>query len=207
MNKFLLNILVFFARFLLSMRYTIKITGLSKIQHKNGVLILPNHPAEIDPSIISIILWREFKLRPVVLEDFYYMPVLNTLFRMLRTLPMPDMEKGRSQFKLRRINSVINEITNGLERGDNFLLYPSGRLSRDGSEMIGGASAINSFLQNSPDANLILARTKGLWGSSFSCVYRNKRPYLFKQMISGEGVLLLNLLFFTPRRKINIDLC
>ena len=41
---------------LLSLRYDIKVTGLENLTQNKGVLIIPNHPAEIDPVIISIML-------------------------------------------------------------------------------------------------------------------------------------------------------
>jgi len=192
-------------RFVLSLRYKIDLTGLDKIENNKGVLILPNHPAEIDPVIMSIFLWRRFRPSPIVLEDFYNMPVLNSFFKSIGALPMPDMESGRSQFKLRRIDKTLDEMSKGLADGKNFLLYPSGRLTRDGREIIGGASALHTLLEKSPNANLLLARTRGLWGSSFSYAFDGKRPDLVKRTIRGIGILLMNVLFFTPRRKITIE--
>ncbi len=205
MSKFLLIILSDCVRFVLSLRYKIELIGLEKIKNNKGIIILPNHPAEIDPVIMSIFLWRKFQPNPIVLEDFYNMPVLNRFFKLINALPMPDMETGRSQFKLRRIDKTLDEMTKGLAEGKNFLLYPSGRLTRDGREIIGGASALHTLLQKSPNSNLLFARTRGLWGSSFSYIYENKRPDLVKRILVGAGILLMNLFIFTPRRKITIE--
>lgn len=205
MSKFLLKIFSDVVRFILSLRYKIELKGLDKIEKTTGVLVLPNHPAEIDPVIMSILLWRKLQPSPIVLEDFYNMPVLNKFFKLIGALPMPDMETGRSQFKIRRINKTLDAIANGLSAGKNYLIYPSGRLTRDGQEIIGGASALHSLLEKAPRANILLARTRGLWGSSFSYAFDGKRPDLVKRMLFGALILFLNLLFLTPRRKVTIE--
>ncbi len=196
----------FFVKILLSLRYKVEIIGLDSIDIKKGFLILPNHPAEIDPVILTAFLGSKFDPRPIVLEDFFNSPALQWLFKMLRALPMPNIEEGRSEFKALRIKNTLKEIKSGLENGDNILLYPSGRLSRNGDEKLGGASALNTLLKENPDTKILLARTKGLWGSSFSWVFENGRPDLGKRFLFGAKVLLINLLFFTPRRKVVIEL-
>ena len=205
MINFLLKIFSDVVRFILSLRYKIELKGLDKIEKTTGVLVLPNHPAEIDPVIMSILLWRKLQPSPIVLEDFYNMPVLNKFFKLIGALPMPDMETGRSQFKIRRINKTLDAMANGLSAGKNYLIYPSGRLTRDGQEIIGGASALHSLLEKAPRANILLARTRGLWGSSFSYAFDGKRPDLVKRMLFGALILFLNLLFLTPRRKVTIE--
>ncbi len=192
-------------RFVLSLRYSIRVSGLDTLRDKRGLLIMPNHPAEIDPVLLEILLWRVLRPTPVVLEDFYHMPVLRRMFAMMRALPMPDMEAGRSEFKVRRINGTLREVAERLARGDNVLLYPSGRLSRNGREIIGGASGIHTLLQQTPDATIVLVRTRGLWGSSFSWVYADRRPSLVGCALHGAKALLMNLIFFTPRRKVTIE--
>ena len=195
-----------FIKLLLSLRYKVKIIGLDAIDVKKGYLILPNHPAEIDPVILTTFLGSKFNPRPIVLEDFFNSPALHWLFKMLRAMPMPNIEDGRSEFKTLRINNTLKEIKSGLQCGDNVLLYPSGRLSRNGEEKLGGASALHSLLKENPDTNILLVRTKGLWGSSFSWAYKNDRPDLRQQFLFGLKVLLKNLLIFTPRRKIVVKI-
>ncbi len=196
----------FFVKILLSLRYKVEIIGLDSIDIKKGFLILPNHPAEIDPVILTAFLGTKFDPRPIVLEDFFNSPALHWLFKMLRALPLPNIEEGRSEFKALRIKNTLEEIKLGLENGDNILLYPSGRLSRNGEEKIGGASALHTLLKENPDADILLARTKGLWGSSFSWIFENDRPDLRDRFLFSAKVLLINLLFFTPRRKVVIEI-
>lgn len=52
--------------------------------------------------------------------------------------------------------------------GDNVLLYPSGGLTRTGRERLGGNRGAAMLREAVPDARIVLVRTTGLWGSSFS---------------------------------------
>jgi long-chain-fatty-acid--[acyl-carrier-protein] ligase len=61
-------------RKLLELRYDITVDGLEQLQGRQGILILPNHPAEIDPVILSTILWEILRPRPVVIETFFRWP-------------------------------------------------------------------------------------------------------------------------------------
>jgi len=193
-------------RMLLSLRYRIDVRGLEHIQALPNAIFLPNHPAEIDPVLLEALLWRRWQPRPAVIEDFYHMPVLHRLLAAMRALPIPNMELGRSTFKVRRIAHSVEAIAGGVQHGDSFLLYPSGALQRSGETHIGGASALHAVLQRLPDAPLVLVRTRGLWGSSFSWYFRNRRPHLLWCLAHGAGVLLGNLLLFTPRRRVSIEL-
>ena len=63
---------------------------------------------------------------------------------------------------------MIDRIVAALRRGENILIYPSGRLQRRGTEVIGAARAAAELLQACPEANVVLVRTRGVWGSMFS---------------------------------------
>jgi len=191
-------------RRLLSLRYRIALVGGDRIAVDKGVLILPNHPAEIDPVILETLLWRKLRPRPVVLEDFFVSGPLRALFGLIRALPMPNMELGRGTFKIRRIERSLDDVVAGLAAGDNILIYPSGGLQRTDLPTIGGASAVHAILQKAPGTPILLVRTRGLWGSSFSWAARNGRPGLGGCFLHGALVLLANALFFTPRRAVEV---
>lgn len=205
-SAWLLGVLRVLARGLLGLRYRIEVSGWEALSGLPNAIFLPNHPAEIDPVILEVLLWRRFQPRPAVIEDFYHLPVLHTLLKAMRALPIPNMEQGRSTFKLRRIAHAVDEIVAGLARGESFLLYPAGALQRSGVTHVGGASALHAILERVPDAPLVLVRTRGLWGSSFSWYFRNQRPNLLWCLAHGAGVLIGNLLFFAPRRRVRIEL-
>ena len=100
----------------------------------------------------------------------------------------------------------MHAVRDGLANGDNFLLYPAGRLWRRNRESLGGASAVHSLLQDRPNVPVILVRTRGLWGSSFSWAYEGRRPDIFAKLARGAWVLALNLVFFVPTRRVVVDI-
>ena len=76
MRKILISFLCWIGRILLSLRYKINIIGKENLNSqvlnkKGGVLFLPNHPAHIDPIILSMVLWPKFQMRPLVVEYIY----------------------------------------------------------------------------------------------------------------------------------------
>ena len=192
---------------ILSLRYRIKTMGLDEIpQGKGGTLFLPNHPAEMDPIILGARLWKSHRPRPVVLETFYHMPFANRIMKIMRAFPMPDMTTGTGIYKKRRIDETLTGVSNALERGDSVLMYPSGKLMRSNLELLGAASGVQRTLESTGDVQIVLVRTRGLWGSSFSTAQTDgKTPDLKEAFLHGFWVLLKNFIFFAPKRQVEIE--
>lgn len=192
---------------LLSLRYDVTITGLDAITQRKGVLIIPNHPAEIDPIILSTYLWDLLKPQPVVLETMYELPFLNPLMRWVRAIPMPDMEFDSGPYKRRRIERALDDVSERLRRGENVLIYPSGRLSITGEERLGAASGVQTIIRNYPDVFVAMVRIKGLYGSIFSkALTSGQTPDVAITLKEGIKILLQNLLFLAPKRKVTIEI-
>ncbi len=207
MKHFLCCLLAFFVRCLLALRYRIKITGYDELPNREGVLFLPNHPGEIDPVIVASLVYSRFPVRPLITEPMYNLPILNSVMKWINAIPVPDMEQGFSPYKIRRMEKVLASTINGLKSGDNVLLYPSGGLQRSGLEKIKGASAVSNILEKYPDVTIILVRTRGLWGSSFStALTRGITPDVATVIIKAIKILLRNLIFFAPRREVTIEI-
>jgi long-chain-fatty-acid--[acyl-carrier-protein] ligase len=191
---------------LLSLRYQISVSGLETIDASRGVLILPNHPAEIDPVIVTTYLWDLLHPRPVVLESMYKLPFLNPVMTRLRAIPMADMEFDSGPYKRRRVERALHQVSTSLSYGDNILMYPSGRLSVTGAERIGGASGVYTILRECPDVQIVLVRNRGLYGSIFSkAVTEGGTPDVAGTILKGLRVLAQNLIFFTPRRPVSLE--
>ncbi len=205
MVRFLKNMLVLMMRLILWLRYRFEWRGLDAIKNRKGCLILPNHPGELDPIFLTLKLWPTFEPRAVAIEDFYYMGGVHTLMSIAKVIPMPNVSLGGSAYQRLRVRNALDEVCAALKRGENVLIYPSGRMMRDKVEIIGGASAVHDILSQVPDANIILARTRGFLGSSFSWVLGQQRPDLGKALKQGIKWTLINLLWFNPRRKITVD--
>jgi len=197
--------LIVLGRFLVALRYRVIITGLKEVERKKGIIFLPNHPAEIDPVILSTLLWLKYRIRPLATETFFYLPGVNFLMRSMRAVPVPDLETGVSSFKIKRMDGILKSVANELDAGENFLIYPSGRLMRSGTERMKGASGLHSILKNCSEAHPVLVRTQGLWGSTFSCALTaGMTPALGLTLLNAVSMLVKNFIFFTPRREIKI---
>lgn len=208
-NK-LLSCLSWFIRLLLRLRYRIEVEGLDKIPQEkwrgsSGFLFLPNHSAEIDPVIVLTLLWRRFHPHPLVAENFYYLKGIKFFMRLVGALPLPNIEGAVNKWKINRVDKLFKQVATELKQGDNFLIYPSGRLKLTAMEMVGGASFVHGLIQACPDANIVLVRITGLWGSSFSRALIGSSPDFAATLFDGVKVLLKNAIFFAPRRKVKVE--
>ncbi len=204
-----MNFLAWLFRFFLSFRYSLEVRGLDQLvaqtQKGKGRLFLPNHPAHIDPVIISVLLFPHFRPRPLVVDYMYRTPLLRPLMKLVRALPMPSFDHSVNQLKIKKANEAMQHIADGLKCGENFLLYPAGRIKLNAQEGIGGASAVHSLLQDNPNIDIGLVRITGLWGSSFSRAILGRPPKLGANIKKGLLTLLRNAFFFAPRRKVIVE--
>jgi len=198
------------ARLLISLRYRIKIKGrkevLKALKGKKGVVFLPNHPALMDPVILSVFLYSKFKMRPLVVEYVYRQPFINKIMKMINALPIPNFSTSMSDLKKDEAEKAMKQMEEGLKNGENFIFYPAGRLKYTGKEIVGGASATHTILQNVPEAQVVLIRTTGLWGSSFSRAETGKSPDFKGVLVRNIKYLLMNVLFFVPKRKVIVEM-
>jgi long-chain-fatty-acid--[acyl-carrier-protein] ligase len=193
------------ARCVLALRYRLHVDALEQAQGLKGpVLILPNHPAYIDPALVLAALWPALKPRPMVFETMFRNPLLWPVSKLLNALRVPDLDSQASSQAREEAQTAVNAVIDGLKKGENFILWPAGRIQRGGVEVLGGARALTDILQAVPEATVVLVRTTGLWGSMFSFAATGKQPALTTVLFSGLGVILANLLFFAPRRRVDL---
>jgi len=192
------------ARFLAWFRYRVEVSGQEQLHDLRGpTLIMPNHPGYIDPPLVLSHLRLPGGIRPVVMSEMYRNPVLNPMMRLVNALEVPDLSEHSHDARQQTL-AMIDAIVAGLERGENFLIYPSGRAQRRGVEEIGAARAASEILQRSPQANVVLVRTRGVWGSMFSYAPTGEPPNLGRCVLRGLGWMLANLLLFAPRRQVTM---
>ena len=87
-----------------------------------------------------------------------------------------------------------------------FLIYPAGKIERNGLEQIGSTRAVPDILTQRPDTTVVLVRTVGVWGSMTTFAPTGKEPSLPEKFVKALGILAANLIFFTPRRRIKITI-
>ena len=200
------DFLMLIARSLLRLRYRVSIDGLEAVLAKGrrGVLLLPNHPAYIDPVILFSHLYPA--LHPHILADKDNMarPPIRHLVDRLGIQPIPDPSRHGTAAQA-EIEQVIEQCCRTLREGGNYLLYPAGRIYLSRYENLGGNSAVETVLARVPEARVVLVRTTGLWGSRFSKAV-DRHPDWAKVFIRGIGSLLANLIFFGPRREVRVEL-
>ncbi|MBU3950226.1 MAG: AMP-binding protein [Proteobacteria bacterium] len=199
------TIIRFILTCLLRLRYSLTVTGLDTIKKLKGkgILFLPNHPALIDPVIIMSLLHKSFKPRPLGDEAQTNRPFIRQIMKHLRPVIIPDMEKS-DRSKSEQIRSAMKDIVSALKGGDNVLIYPSGHIYRSHLEDVGGNGIVDHILKEIPDIKIVLVRTRGLWGSSFSYA-KGKAPSVFHDL--GKYILsvLSNGIYFVPKRKVTVE--
>lgn len=198
-------------RWLLSLRYRVKVKGIEKITsdllpHSGGILFLANHPAEIDPLILIAYLWPSFAPRPVAVDYLFKQRIVGYLLRKAGALAVPNFDASSNSYKRKLMDKTYQRMREAIESKENLLIYPAGLLKLGPEELLGGASGVHTILERAPTSNIVLVRTTGLWGSSFSKAFTGKTPHLQRAFLNGLKVLLKNGIFFAPRRSVIIEL-
>lgn len=195
--------------FLLRIRYRILVNGLKAIKKNSSpedyrpILFLPNHQALIDPVIIMNLL-RSFAPRPLVDAKQVSHPLIGQLMDLVNAILIPDLNiSGKAARE--QVFAGIEDIVANLKKGNNVLLYPSGRISRSKMEIIGANSGAASIVQAVPEARIVLLHLRGLWGSQFSWASGGK-PSLLGNLKGLVLAVLANGLLCMPRRKVWIEL-
>lgn len=189
---------------MLSLRYRITLSGLETIRPENekGILFLPNHPALIDPIIVMSALYNRFSPRPLSEAAQVDKPVIRTLMRPINPILLPTVGRDGANNR-EQVHAAIDTVVASLRQGDNILFYPAGRLTRNGREELAGKSGVEYIVRQIPDLQVVLVRTSGLWGSSFSRAAGT--PTLLKRLRSYLLSLVANGLFFLPKREVTVE--
>jgi len=206
MPRFFQTLFWSLVRFLSHFRYRVRVVGGEKLRQLRGpTLVMPNHPAYIDPVLVMTHVRLRGGLRPTVFSGMYRNPVLYPLMRLANALEVPDLSEHSHDARQQTL-AVIGAIAEGLQRGENYLLYPSGRAQRRGLEEIGGSRAAAEILERSPDVNIVLVRTRGVWGSMFSYSQTGQSPNLGQCVVRAFGWVLASLVVFLPRRNVTMTI-
>jgi hypothetical protein len=125
--------------------------------------------------------------------------------KFINALEVPDLVQ-HSHSAREQVEPLIHTVVAGLDRGEKFLIYPSGKLERNGLEQIGSTRAVPDILAQRPDTTVVLVRTVGVWGSMTTFAFTGKEPSLRKNFVRALGILAANLIFFTPRRRVKMTI-
>ena len=134
-------------------------------------------------------------LQSVATEDFYHAPVVHQIMKAIGVIPIPNISKGSGVYKRLRVEKALDHVVEYLNKGENVLIHPSGRLMRSGFEDLRAATIVFEILQKKPEARIVLVRTRGLLGSSFSWLSQCRRPDLWATLKHGALHIILNSSF------------
>ena len=123
--------------------------------------------------------------------------------KLVKAICVPDVTRVDAEARA-NANKAVETVIDCLRRGENQIFWPSGRLERRGYEVLGGARALTEVLKAVPEANVIMVRTRGLWGSSFSFAWTGKLPALADVFLGSFVWLVASLFFFMRRRHVDI---
>jgi len=197
-------LLYFILRRLFHRRYDVEVIGLDKFDQLEGpILVWPNHPAYVDPGIVLSHLRFGKTLRPLVFSDTYRSPIFYPLMKLIDAYEVPNL-KSHSRDAHQKTTELIDTVAAGLEQGENFLIYPSGRLQRQGHEVVGGSRIAYELVKRVDKVNVILVQTRGLWGSRFGCAQEGDVPDLAKNSLRSLFWVFASLFFFLPKRKVTL---
>ena len=192
-------------RLLLSLRYRVTVTGLEKIRGLRGVLVLPSHPGYVDPPLSYSVIAGQLAPRPVMADFNVDNLLLSWIPKFTKALMVPETDRPSAETQ-KQIQQVIDTVISDLNAGGNVILWPAGRVWRQGREQIGSARGPVEILRGAPDAKVVVMRLRGLWGSKFTRAYTGQAPVLVRQLLLGLLLPLASLIFFMPRRRIDITI-
>jgi long-chain-fatty-acid--[acyl-carrier-protein] ligase len=201
------RVIAYLARPILALRYRIDIRGADAIRAKgrHGILFLPNHSALVDPALIVAWLYPSFELKPLADQHQVGRTVFGYIALLYGSRILPNLDRQGAEAR-EGMRAALQDLVGGLKAGENILLYPSGRLKRQTLEDIGSASGTETLVKAVPDARIVLIRQNGLWGSSFSIGHTGEMPDIGTAVARGLKFLVLNGIFFMPRRRVTIDI-
>ena len=200
------RLLMGMVRRILSLRYRVEVSGLDAVRAKGrrGLLFLPNHPALGDPAVMLALLYRDFAPRSLADEYQIDRPVIRTLARWLGARRLPNLERRGVEAR-GATRQALAETIEGLRGGENLLLYPAGHMKHQALEELGAASGVKTVIDAIPDVRVVLVRMNGVWGSSLSWAFTGSAPQFASVLRRGLIALLLNGVFFLPRRRVTVE--
>ncbi len=197
-------VLIAIYRFFLSLRYKVIISGAEILNNNLPKFIVPNHQALVDPQILFTYIRKYTKVVPVVIENYFKIPLVGSILRSFGSVPVSDITVTNRDTKT--IKNIFESIDVAIKEGKNVLLYPSGQIAGQGFEKIFNKQSAHLVTTNLPEeAKVIAVRITGLWGSMWSRAWIGHTPDFFPTLLKGVFYVFANLIFFLPRRKVSIE--
>ena len=199
------SVLLYVGRWVFAWRYRVEIDGLKSVAQDKPMLVLPNHPAMVDPMLVGVAFWKT-PLKPLSDELFFHAGIVAP--RVLKTLgavAVPDLRKHRTAKGATIARGLGDIVKSTLEDGGNVIFYPSGHIQTEGEhEDIGTRQLAYNMCGDLPEnVRVIGVRTRGLWGSIWSRKGRKTSPAFVPTFIKSV-FLWFFWSPFVPRRHVTM---
>ena len=199
------SVLLRTGRWLFLRRYRVEADGLTAVAQDKPLLVLPNHPAMVDPMLVTVVFWKT-PLRGLCDEKFFHAGIVApAVLRTLGAVPVPDLRKHRTAKGASIARGLGDVVKNALADGGNVIFYPSGHIQTEPDrDDIGTRQLAYNIGGDLPQGVHVLGvRTRGLWGSIWSRAGRSDSPAFVPTFI--KSVLLW--FFWSPfvrRRRVTM---
>ena len=202
-------------RWIFARRYRVRVSGDAALFARLGLdggsaspdgacLVLPNHPAMVDPMLVTAELWQ-LPVSPLCDELFLDRGgVSAAVLKTLGAVRVPDLRKHRSEAGAKIARGLQNVVTDALAAGRNVIFYPAGHIWTEPREDIGTRQLAYNVAQSlPPGVRVIGVRTGGLWGSIWSRKGRDSSP-AFGPTLVRSVLLWLFVAPFVRRREVTM---
>ena len=172
---------------------------------KQSYLVLPNHPAMVDPMLVATAL-AEIPLRPLADESFFKTGIVAPMvLKAVGAVAVPDLRKHRSAAGATVARGLSEVVLKALERGESVIFYPSGHIQTEADkEEIGTRQLAYNVCRELPEGvRVVGVRTRGLWGSIWSRQGRKASPKFVPTLVRSV-FLWFFVAPFRPRRKVTM---
>ena len=181
------------------------------VQKRLAYLVLPNHPAMVDPMLVGVAFWKT-PLKPLSDEAFFHTGIVAPhVLKTLGAVAVPDLRKHRTAQGATIARGLGDIVKSTLEDGGNVIFYPSGHIQTEPEhEDIGTRQLAYNICREIGEAGLrsceirvICVRTRGLWGSIWSRKERKTSPSFVPTFIKSV-FLWFFWAPFVPRRRVTM---
>ncbi|MBO5763549.1 MAG: AMP-binding protein [Lentisphaeria bacterium] len=149
--------------------FRLRIDGEGKIPAKGPALLISNHVAIFDFLVILAISWR--RVRFMVHEDYFKVPMLAFLFRLFGIIKVPSSRRPQA------LKQFFDKVQKLLSEGRVVCVFPEGGVSDNG--LLGQFHrGLSLMLPKDVDVPLIPIRLGMLWGQIFQI--KNKKKLRFR---------------------------
>jgi hypothetical protein len=179
----------FLAWLLIHSFYRVDKQGLEQVPDSGACVIVCNHVSFVDAIVIAACVRRP--VRFVMDHRIYAIPVLNFIFRTMRTIPIAPAKEDAA-LKER----AFEDAANALKAGEIVCIFPEGRITETG-ELNPFRPGLQRILEHAPVPVVPMA-LRGLWGSFFSRSSQGKAMRRVRGLFSKIALVAGSP--FTPER-------